>query len=204
MIRVALYARVSTTEQNPEAQLLTLREFAVNRGFEIYREYVDYVSGMVEGRASRRAGRDNAYQELMADVRQRKVDCVVVWKYDRLARSLNLLVSSLQEFHSLGVDFISFTQSIDTTTPMGKLFYHIIASFAEFERELIVERVKAGLARARAQGKKLGRREKDPSAKIRICQLRQQGLSLRAIAKQEHLSPAGVLKILRRSSNSTL
>jgi DNA invertase Pin-like site-specific DNA recombinase len=95
----------------------------------------------------------------MSDARRRQVDCVLVWKYDRLARSLTLLVSALQEFNSLGVDFISYTQNIDTTTPMGKLFYHVIGSFAEFERELIVERVKAGLNKARAQGKKLGRPE---------------------------------------------
>lgn len=186
MIRVAIYARVSTTDQNPEGQLLALREFAGKRGFDIRREYIDYVSGVTEGSKSKRARRDQAYQELMAAVRQRKVDCVLVWKYDRLARSLNLLVSALQEFHSLGVDFISYTQNIDTTTPMGKLFYHIIASFAEFERELIVERVKAGLDRAKAQGIKLGRPENDPSAPARIRQLRQQGLSLRVIRKNSH------------------
>lgn len=105
----------------------------------------------------------------MEDAARRIVDCVIVWKYDRLARSLSVLVSALQQFHSLGVDFISYTQNIDTTTPMGRLFFHIIGSFAEFEREMIVERVRAGLANAKAnakaKGKVLGRPERDYSAR---------------------------------------
>jgi DNA invertase Pin-like site-specific DNA recombinase len=134
----------------------------------------------------------------MDDVGKRRVDCVLVWKYDRFARSLSVLVSALEHFHSLGVDFISYTQHIDTTTPMGRLFYHLIGSFAEFERALIVERVRAGLARAKAKGIVLGRPERDPSARARIVALRAQGLSLRAIARREQRSPAGVLKILRQ------
>lgn len=197
--RVAIYARVSTTEQDPEAQLLALRAYAAQRGFEVYREYIDYVSGRMETRTAPRQARDTAYRALMADVSRRTVDCVLVWKYDRFARSLSVLVAALEQFHSLGVDFISYTQHIDTTTPMGRLFYHIIGSFAEFERELIVERVQAGLARARAKGTVLGRPERDPSARARIVGLRDQGLSLRAIARREQRSPAGVLKILRRA-----
>lgn len=193
MLRVAIYARVSTNEQDPDSQLLILREYAINRGFEVYKEYIDTVSGISEKRK-----KDTAYQQLMADVKKRLVDCVLVWKYDRFARSLNLLVSALQEFHSLKVDFISYTQNIDTTTPMGKLFYHIIASFAEFEHQMIVERVKAGLDKAKAQGKKLGRPSRDEKTKERIFNLRNQGMSLRQIASIENLSPAGVLKILRR------
>jgi DNA invertase Pin-like site-specific DNA recombinase len=136
----------------------------------------------------------------------KSVDCVGcascvpwIWKYDRFARSLSVLVSALQQFNSLGVDFISYTQSIDTTTPMGRLFYYIICSFAEFEKEMIVERVRAGLANARAKGVRLGRPEKDPTAAKRIIKLREKGQSLRQIARKENLSAAGVLKILRRS-----
>ncbi len=196
-IKVAIYARVSTADQNPEAQLLALREYAAQRGFTIYKEYIDHVSGNLERHAAKR--HDNqAYRELMEDVARRVVGCVIVWKYDRFARSLSVLVSALQQFHSLGVDFISYTQNIDTTTPMGRLFYHIIGSFAEFEREMIVERVRAGLANAKAKGKVLGRPERDYSARQRIRTLREQGLSLREIARREKLSPAGVLKILRR------
>ena len=197
--RVAIYARVSTTEQDPGAQLFALRAYAAQRGFEVYREYIDYVSGGKPERTAPRTAKDTAYRALMDDVGKRRVDCVLVWKYDRFARSLSVLVAALEHFHSLGVDFISYTQHIDTTTHMGRLFYHIIGSFAEFERALIVERVRAGLARAKAKGIVLGRPERDPSARARIVSLRAQGLSLRAIARREQRSPAGVLKILRRA-----
>lgn len=129
----------------------------------------------------------------MADAAHRAFDCVLVWKYDRFARSLAVLVSALQQFSTLGIDFISYTQNIDTTTPMGRLFYHVIGSFAEFEREMIVERVRAGLANARAKGKSLGR-PKDRSAELRGVALREQGLSLREIANRENRSASGVLQ----------
>jgi DNA invertase Pin-like site-specific DNA recombinase len=193
---VAIYARVSTNEQNPEAQLLVLREFSARRGFSIYKEYVDRVSGDVNRRRAKRQN-DHAYRELMDDAGRRSFDCVLVWKCDRFARSLSILVAALQQFSALGIDFISYTQNIDTTTSMGRLFYHVIGSFAEFEREMIVERVRAGLANARAKGKSLGR-PKDRSAELRIIELRKQGLSLREIAQHEERSASGVLQILRR------
>jgi DNA invertase Pin-like site-specific DNA recombinase len=123
-----------------------------------------------------------------------------------LARSLSILVSalqqfSLQQFSTLGIDFISYTQNIDTTTAMGRLFYHVIGSFAEFEREMIVEHVRAGLANARAKGKSLGR-PKDRPAELRILALRKQGLRLREIAHREQRSASGVLQILRRATNA--
>ena len=116
---VAIYARVSTGEQNPEAQLLALREYASRRGFSIYKEYVDHVSGDVERRRAKRQN-DRAYCELMEDASRRSFDCVLVWKYDRFARSLSILVAGLQQFSTLGIDFISYTQNIDTTTAMGR------------------------------------------------------------------------------------
>lgn len=195
VVRVAIYGRVSTGEQNPDAQLVELRAYAERRGFAIHREYVDHVTGD----ATARRRRAPAFEALMADARRRRFDCVLVWKYDRFARSLAALIAALQEFDSLGIDFISHTQSIDTTTPMGRLFFHIIGSFAEFEREMIVERVRAGLANARAKGKTLGRPVRDPSAAERIVTLRAEGLSLRKIALRESLSPSGVRKILVRS-----
>ena len=151
----------------------------------------------------RRAKRqnDHAYRELMDDASRRAFDCVLVWKYDRFARSLSVLVSALQQFSTLGIDFISYTQNIDTTTPMGRLFYHVIGSFAEFEREIIIERVRAGLANARAKGKSLGR-PKDRIAERRIIALREKGLSLREIAHREDRSASGVLQILRRAATS--
>lgn len=195
-LKVAIYARVSTSDQDPDAQLLVLREYAAQRGFIVHQEYVDVVSGDF----SRRQGkRDAAFQVLMADASRRVIDCVLVWKYDRFTRSLGVLITTLQQFDSLGIDFISYTQNIDTTTPMGRLFFHIIGSFAEFERELIGERVRAGLVKARAQGKMLGSPVRDQAAGERISALRKQGLSLREIARREGYSPAGVLKILRRT-----
>lgn len=111
------------------------------RGFILHKEYIDTVTGDFDKRKNKRKKHDLAYQELMGDVSKRLVDCVVVWKYDRFARFLSVLLSALEHFRSLGVDFISYTQQIDTTTPMGRLFFSVIGSFAEFEREMIVDRV---------------------------------------------------------------
>lgn len=201
-VRAAIYARVSTIEQNPEAQLQDLRAYVENRGFTLHKEYVDQVTGDVASRSKKRKRKDLAYEQLMADASKRLFDCVIVWKYDRFARSLSVLVTALDEFKSLGIDFISITQAIDTTTPMGRLFYNVIGSFAEFEKALIGERVKAGLANAKGKGVRLGRPEKDPSAGTRIATLREEGWSLRQIAKRESLSPSGVLKILKRSQEA--
>jgi DNA invertase Pin-like site-specific DNA recombinase len=198
-VRAAIYARVSTADQNPESQLRQLHRYVKKRGFVLHKEYVDHVSGNLESRRKSRKSQDKAYQELMADASKRLFDCVIVWKYDRFARSLGVLVASLQQFNQLGVDFISYTQDIDTTTAMGRLFFHIVGAFAEFEGEQIVERVKAGLENARAKGVRLGRPEKDPMAARRIAALRQKGWSLRRIAVKEGLSAPGVLKILRRN-----
>lgn len=194
-MRVAIYARVSTGEQNPEAQLLALRDYAATRGFAVHREYVDRISGDL----ARRRRRAPEFEALMADARRRRFDCVLVWKYDRFARSLGALIAALAEFNVLGIDFISHTQAIDTTTAMGRLFFHVIGSFAEFEREIIVERVRAGLANARAKGKRLGRPVRDPAAAARIIALKDEGLSLRQIAARERLSPSGVRKVLQRA-----
>jgi DNA invertase Pin-like site-specific DNA recombinase len=194
-MRVAIYARVSTGEQNPELQLRELRDYAERRGFIIHREYVETVPGDV-----RRRKRAPEFEAMMADARRRRFDCVLVWKYDRFARSLGALVAALQEFRDLGIDFISHPQAIDTTTPMGRLFFHVIGSFAEFERDVIVERVRAGLANARAKGKRLGRPIQDPAAEQRVLALkRDEGLSLRQIAAREGLSPSGVRKMLLRA-----
>jgi DNA invertase Pin-like site-specific DNA recombinase len=202
-VRAAIYARVSTTDQNPESQLQELRHYVERRGFVLHKEYVDHVTGNFETRKKKRNPKDIAYEELMADARKRRFDCVVVWKYDRFARSLNVLVNALEEFNRLGVDFISHTQDIDTTTPMGRLFFNIIGSFADFERAMIVERVNAGLANARAKGVRLGRPQKDPTAAVRIAALHQEGWSLRRIAAREQLSAPGVLKILRRTQENS-
>ncbi len=194
---MAIYARISTGEQSAEAQPRELRAYTGHRGFQVTREYVDQASGDV-----RRRRRAPEFEASMADARRRRFDCVLVWKYDRFARTLGALIAALQQFRDLGIDFISHTQAIDTTTPMGRLFFHVIGSFAEFEREVIVERVKAGLANARAKGKRLGRPVMDPGAAGRVTVLRTGGMSLRAIAAAEGLSASGVRKMLLRAATA--
>lgn len=149
MIRVALYARVSTLAgQDPEMQLRELREYCERRNLQIIDEYVDKgVSGSREQRP--------ALDRLRAICRKRLVDAVVVYRYDRFARSLRQLVNALEEFRVLGIDFISLHEGVDTSTPNGRLVFGIFATIAEFERELIRDRVRSGLASARAKGKVL-------------------------------------------------
>ncbi len=150
MKRVAVYGRVSTTEQTSENQLIDLRDYCRARGWETVQEYVDEgVSGTKDRRP--------ALDRMMAAVRARKVDIVVVAAFDRFGRSVPHLVASLELFRHLGVEFISLREAIDTGSPLGQAIYTIIAAIAQLERSLIVERMKAGLRRARAQGKRLGR-----------------------------------------------
>ncbi len=176
---VAIYARVSTFDkgQDPETQLLQLREYAGRRGFDVAGEYVDHATGTNEHRPS--------YQRLLDDARKRKVDVVLVWRYDRFARSTQALINALNEFRDLGVDFISYQESIDTTTPRGELIFGIFASLAQFESALISERVKAGMERAKTQGKHLGRPHIPEHIKFKIERLRREvpPLSPRAISK---------------------
>lgn len=149
--RVAIYARVSTHNgQNPEMQLSELRAYCENRGWEAVGEFVDVG---ISGSKERRPGLDR----LLALCRKRAVDAVVVYRYDRFARSLRQLVNALEEFRALGIDFVSLHEGVDTSTPNGRLVFGIFASIAEFERELIRDRVRSGLAAAKARGKRLGR-----------------------------------------------
>ena len=151
-MRVALYARVSTHDkgQNPEMQLAELREYCVRRDLQIAGEYVDQgVSGSRESRPE--------LDRLMKDARRRRFDAIAVWKLDRWARSLRFLVVSLADLQALGVAFISLRDNLDLSTPSGRLMFAMVGAFAQFERELTVERVRAGLAHARAKGKRLGR-----------------------------------------------
>ena len=191
---VALYARVSTPEQNTDAQMLELREYAKRRGFEIQREYVDTVTGSEK----RKAKDAPAFAELMKDAGRLRFNAVLVWKFDRFARSLRVLVEALQTFSALGIEFVSVTQNIDTTTPGGKLFFHVVAAFAEFEREMIVERTRLGVARAKAKGVEFGR-PRDPQMESWVCTLKNQGESVRQIAKITKRSRAGVALILKRA-----
>lgn len=148
---VALYSRVSTRDrsQDPESQLLKLRGFAQSRGFQIFDEYVDHASGSSWDRP--------ALKKLMEDGRHKKFDAVAVTKLDRFGRSVIDLEQSVRSLSDWGIDFICVDQPIDTTIPTGKLLFTILAAIAEFERELIRDRVRDGLERARREGKRIGR-----------------------------------------------
>ena len=148
--RAALYVRVSSGEQNTGAQERALREYVLRRGWKLLQIYRDQG---VSGASSNRP----ALNELLKACRRGSVDVVVVWKFDRFARSLKQLMSGLEMCRALGIDFVSVTESIDTSLPSGELFFQMIGAVAQFERSLIGERVKSGLANARAKGKTLGR-----------------------------------------------
>jgi DNA invertase Pin-like site-specific DNA recombinase len=184
-MRAAIYARVSTFHgQDPQMQIRELREYCKRRGWDIVDEYVDTgISGSKEHRPQLDA--------LLAACRKRLVDAVVVYRYDRFARSLRQLVNALEEFRSLGIEFISLHEGVDTSTPNGRLVFGIFASIAEFERELIRDRVKSGIAAARSKGKRLGRPRIGMDA-ARIASLRASGLSWRGIAQQTGLSERSV------------
>jgi putative DNA-invertase from lambdoid prophage Rac len=177
-MRVVIYARVSTADQNCDMQLRELRDYCARRGWEVGRECVD--AGWSGAKASR-----PQLDRLMKDARQRRFDAVVVWKLDRWGRSLAHLVQSVQELSGLGVRFVAVTQNIETdeSNPVARLLMHLMAAFAEFERELIRERVKAGVVNARANGKQLGRPGK-VFHRDQAIEMRQQGLSWRAIARE--------------------
>ena len=148
-MKAAIYARVSTVDQQPENQLVELRHYVEARGWTA----VEYVDRGVSGAKDRRPALD----QLLADAKRRRFDVLVCWRLDRLGRSLKHLITLLDELQTLGVSFVSLAEGIDATTPAGKLQMHILAAIAEFERDRIRERVLAGLQRARKQGKRLGR-----------------------------------------------
>jgi DNA invertase Pin-like site-specific DNA recombinase len=174
--RVAIYARVSTQDQDPRMQLRELRAYAKSRDFIIAHEFIDHVSGATSVRPK--------LSELWQTARARKIDTVLVWKFDRFARSTKQLIDALEEFRHLGVDFISITEQIDTGSPMGKAMFTVISAIAEFERSLISERVRSGLAQARAHGKQLGRPKVSAETIKEIKRLRKEGKSLSQTAKQ--------------------
>lgn len=190
--RAALYARVSTADQEPANQLLPLQAFAEARGWTVT-EYVDHG---VSGARDRRPALD----ALLGTARARRVDIVVVTKLDRLARSTRHLVNVSAELQALGVDLVVTEQAIDTTTPTGRLLFHVLAAIAEFERDLIRERVVAGLRRARAQGRRLGRPRRHHVDATRALALLGEGRSLRATARALGVHPQAVARALNGSN----
>jgi len=181
-MRVAIYARVSTANngQDPTMQTRELREYAERRGWTLAGEYVDIgISGTKEKRQE--------LDRLMVDAYRRRFDAVLVWKFDRFARSVSHLLRALETFQALGVHFVSLSESLDTSTPAGKMVFTVLGAVAELERSLIVERVKAGLRNARAKGKRLGRPRVIVDAR-RIAILRKGGASWAAICRETGLS----------------
>jgi DNA invertase Pin-like site-specific DNA recombinase len=171
-MRCAIYARVSTHEQEPENQLQELRRYAEARGWTV----VEYIDRGVSGSKDRR----RALDRLLADARRRRFDVLVVWRLDRLGRNLKHLVTLLEDVQAIGIAFVSLGEGIDCTTASGRLQLHVLAALAEFERARIAERVRAGLARVRASGKRLGR----PAARLALTDVaRTQHLSVRDAAR---------------------
>src|SRR5215831_1199940 len=195
-MRVAIYARVSTANngQDPAMQTRELREYIERRCWHLAGEYVDVgISGAKEKRPE--------LDRLMSDAHRRRFDAVVVWRFDRFARSVSHLLRALDTFRALGIEFVSFSEQMDTSTPTGKMVFTVLGAVAELERSLIVERVKAGLRNARAKGKRLGRpRVAVDSA--RIGHLRAQGLSWAKIAAQLGIGEGTVYRLAHASAKT--
>ncbi len=191
-MRVALYARCSTAEQSVDLQLDGLRDYAKVRGFTVVEEYLDEA---VSGAKARRPALDR----LLADAHRRQFDAVVVWKLDRLGRSLSHLIRLVEQLASLGVDLVSLGDAgLDSTGPSGRLIFHVIGAVAEFERDLIRERTRAGVAAARRRGKRLGR----PRVHVplsRAQSLLAEGLSMAAVARELGVSRSSLHRALSKN-----
>jgi DNA invertase Pin-like site-specific DNA recombinase len=191
--RTALYLRVSTVDQHPETQLYDLRQMAAQRGYEIAEEYSDRISGA----KARRPGLD----DMMRDARRGRFDVVLVWACDRIARSTRHFLEVLDELNRINVEFVSFREQIDTGGPLGRAIVVIIGAIAELERNLIVERVRAGMRRARLEGRHIGR----PSLELdreAILRDRQRGMSLGQIAREHNASRATIHRVLHEHART--
>src|ERR1700741_2999887 len=188
MKRAVLYSRISTGDQHLETQLLDLRQMARERGLEIVREYSDVISGA----KSKRPGLDS----LMSDARRHRFDVLVVAAFDRIARNVRHFLEVLDELHHLGIEFISLRENIDTSGPLGRAMVVIVGAIAELELSLIVERVRAGMRRAKLEGRRIGRTplQVDRAALLRD---RQRGLSLNQLARAHKISKASVCRVLQ-------
>jgi len=193
MKRAALYMRVSTVDQHPETQLLDLRQMAAQRGFEIVAEYTDRISGA----KARRPGLD----QMMKEARRGRFDVLLVWACDRIARSTRHFLEVLDELNRLNIEFVSFREQIDTGGPLGRAIVVIIGAIAELERNLIVERVRAGMRRARLEGRSIGRPslELDRTAIVRD---RQHGHSLGQLARSYAVSRTTIYRVLQEHASA--
>jgi len=191
MKRAVLYARVSSPDQNPETQLLDLRQMAATRGYEIVHQFVDKITGA----KAKRPGLD----QLMADARRHRFDAVFVWAFDRMARSVRHFLEVLDELNHLGIEFVSFRESVDTSGPLGRAMVVIVGAIAELERNLIVERVRAGMRRAKLEGRQIGRARLDVDRE-QVLQDRSSGMSLTQVATKHGISRASVCRITKQSA----
>ena len=193
MKRAAVYTRVSSLDQNPGTQSLDLRQMAAQRGYEIVQEYTDRISGA----KAKRPG----LGQMMADARRGRFDVVLVWASDRIARSVKHFLEVLDELNRLNIEYVSFREQIDTAGPLGRAIVVIIGAVAELERNLIVERVRAGMRRAKLEGRSIGR----PALVLdreAILRDRHQGQSLGQIARAHRISRATVHKIVHSETAS--
>lgn len=174
---VSIYTRVSTDKQKVDMQLRELGDFVKRSGWKIYKKFID--QGYTGANTKR-----SAFIEMMNEAKKRKFDILLIWKLDRLSRSLKDLINTLDELGSLGIDFISYENNLDTSTPTGKLVFQIIGAVAEFEKDIIQERVIAGLNNARHKGKTLGWPAIPESIIEKAKSLREKGLSFRKIGKE--------------------
>lgn len=191
-IRVGLYARVSTDRQTTENQLQELRAVGERLGWEIVGEYIDQGISGAKGRDQR-----PAFDKLLKGATRKEFDLIAAWSVDRLGRSLQDLVGFLGEIHSKGVNLYLHQQGLDTTTPAGKAMFQMMGVFAEFERAMIQERVKSGLARAKADGKTLGRPKVDQGTELKVIQMRAEGTGIKAIAKRLGIGVGTVQRIVK-------
>jgi DNA invertase Pin-like site-specific DNA recombinase len=190
-MRVAIYARVSTKDQSCDLQVRDLRTYCAARKFTIFREFID------EGESGAKNSRPQL-NNLMADARKRRFDVILVWRFDRFARSTQHLLLALEEFRSLGIQFISYQENIDTTSPLGQALFTIVSAVAQLERDLIRERVNAGIRHARACGKQLGRPRRIVNGE-ELVRLKAEGASLRQIAEKLQLG-YGTVRLRLRSA----
>ena len=190
--KAAIYCRVSTNDQKTDMQVRDLRKYAADRNLTIYQEYIDNgISGSIKKRP--------ALDKLMEDASKKRFDIVLCWRFDRFARSSKHLVEALHIFKHLGIDFISFNENIDTSSPLGEAIFTIISAMSQLERDIIRERVKAGLKTARNKGKTLGR----PKLSVDVCKIKEMqnnGDSVRDIARRMNVSTATVSRLLNSSS----
>jgi DNA invertase Pin-like site-specific DNA recombinase len=188
MLRAVIYTRVSSADQNVGTQLCDLRPLAAARGYQVVGEYTDTISGS----KAKRPGLDS----LMSDARRGKFDVVLVWAFDRVARSVKHFLEVLDELNRLNIAFVSFRENIDTGSPLGRTMVIIIGAIAELERSLIVERVRAGMRRAKLEGRQIGRARLDVNRQ-EVMEDRLSGMSLTLVARKHAISRASVCRIAK-------